>query len=485
MGNVAGKVAYRDLREWIELVRERDSIRQVDGASPELEIGTITDLYQRRMGLPALLFDRIEGFPSGHRVLSNTLTSLRRIALTLGLEPDSSALDLIAYWRGLASGWPRVPVREVTDGPVNEHVLRGAEVDVRRFPAPRWHQLDGGPYLGTGSLVIQRDPDLGWVNVGVYRVMVHDARHVGLYISPGKHGRLILEKLWARGEPCPVAISAGHDPLIFLAAGLEIPHGVCEYEVAGGLRGAPVEVISSEVTGLPIPAHSELVIEGYLHPGELRQEGPFGEWLGYYAGGARMEPVVRVEAIRHRNDPIVLGNLPSRPPNDDTFYRGILRAAMVWEELEAAGVPGVKGVWAHEAGGGRMWLTVAIEQLYPGHARQAGLVASQCRSGAYANRYVVVVDDDIDVTDTDDVLWALCSRVDVRHDLQRIDEARSTPLDPMSYPPEHRDFNARLVIDACRPWHRRDSFPPVASAPPDLRRAAIEKWRDLLPEIQD
>ncbi|MGH3504043.1 MAG: UbiD family decarboxylase [Nocardioidaceae bacterium] len=484
-GYTRGRVDYGDLREWMELVRKDDDLRLVEGASWDLEIGTITDLYQRRMGLPALLFDRIEGYQPGYRVLSNSLTSLRRIARTLGLSPSSTALDLIAYWRTFARGWPRVAPRTVPDGPVNERVLRGDEVDIDRFPTPRWHHLDGGRYIGTGCLVIQRDPDDGWVNVGVYRVMAHDRRHVGLYISPGKHGRMILEKLWGRGEPCPVAISVGHDPLIFLAAGLEIPRGVCEYEVAGGLRGEPVEVIDSDVTGLPIPARSEAVIEGYLHPGELREEGPFGEWLGYYAGGARQAPVVRVEAVRHRADPILLGNLPSRPPNDDTYYRGILRAAMVWEELEAAGVPGVRGVWAHDAGGGRMWLTVAIEQLFPGHPRQAGLIAGQCRSGAYANRYVVVVDADIDVTNTDEVIWALCSRVDVRHDLQRIDDAWSTPLDPMSYPSDHRTHNARLVIDACRPWNRRDTFPSVASAPPDLRRAAADKWRQVLPEIDD
>lgn len=478
-------VAYHDLREWIAAVERLGQLRRVEGADWDLEIGTITDLYQRRMGLPALLFDRVRGYPEGYRVLTNALTSLARIALTLGLPVTATAQDLIGYWRRYAREWPQLPPVVVADGPVNERLARGDAVDLRRFPAPRWHALDGGRYLGTGCLVIQKDPDTGWVNVGVYRVMVHDACTAGLYISPGKHGRQILEKYWSRGEACPVAVSIGHDPLLFLVAGLEIPYGVGELDVAGGLRSQPIEVIQSDVTGLPIPALAEAVLEGRVPPGVTREEGPFGEWLGYYAGGSRPAPILEVDLVRQRRDPILLGNLPSRPPNDDTYYRGILRSAMVWEELEAAGVPGVKGVWAHEAGGGRMWLTVAIEQRYPGHARQAGLIASQCHAGAYANRYVVVVDDDIDVTNTDEVIWALCSRVDPTEDVQILRGNWSTPLDPMSYPADQRVYNNRMVIDACRPWHRRKEFPQVAQATPEQRRDAIARWRDLLPEISD
>ena len=125
-------------------------------------------------------------------------------------------------------------------------------------------------------------------------------------------------------------------------------------------------------------------------------EGPLGEWTGYYAGGAESARAIRVETFWHRDDPVLTGAIPGIPPNDDTFYRGTARAGAVWQEIEAAGVPGVMGVWSHEAGGCRMWLTVSIKQMYGGHSKQAGLIASQCHAGAYANRVVVVVDDDID-----------------------------------------------------------------------------------------
>jgi len=474
---------FGDLREWIAAVRKIGELRDVRGANWDVEMGTIADRYQRRMGLPALLFDEIVDYPPGWRVLANTLTSRSRIAMTMGEPAQTDARGLITAWRRYARQYPTIPWREVPDGPVNEVVRRADDVDLLQFPAPRWHEKDGGRYLGTGCLVIERDPDSDWVNMGVYRVQVHDGRRAGLYISPGKHGRLIMEKYWARGRPCPVAVSVGHDPVLFLVAGLEIPYGVSEIAVAGGVRGEPIEVIHSEVTGLPIPARSEAVIEGELHPGDVLDEGPFGEWLGYYAGGTRPAPVIRVAAVRHRRDPIIMGNLPAKPPNDDTYYRGFLRAAAIWSELEGAGIPGVAMVWCHEAGGSRMFTVVAVKQMYAGHAKHAGLVAASCHAGGYANRWTVVVDDDIDVTSTDEVIWAMCSRVDPRADVDVLAGGWSTPLDPMSYPPDKRNLNARVVVNACRPFGR--DFPEICEATPARQADVVARWRDTLPEIAD
>ena len=472
---------FRDLRGWIEAVRTIGELREVRGAHWDVELGAIVDRYQRRMGLPALLFDEIGEYPRGWRVLANTLTSMPRIALTLGLAPATDAHGLVTAWRQYARRYPTVPWRPVLDGPVNEVVRTGADVDLLQFPSPRWHAKDGGRYLGTGCLVIERDPDSGWVNVGVYRVQVHDARRAGLHISPGKHGRLIMEKYWAQGKPCPVAVSLGDDPVVFLVAGLEVGYGVSELEVAGGLRGEPIEVIQSETTGLPIPARSEAVIEGEIRPGETLAEGPFGEWLGYYAGGTRPAPVIQVTAVRHRRDPIIMGNLPAKPPNDDTYYRGFLRSAAIWSELEGAGIPGVTMVWCHEAGGSRMFTVVALKQMFAGHAKQAGLIAAQCHAGAYANRWTIVVDDDIDPTNTNEVIWAMCSRVDPREDVDVLSGGWSTPLDPMSYPPDKRNLNARVVVNACRPWGRE--FPEICEASPVLQAEIVARWRDRLPEI--
>jgi UbiD family decarboxylase len=471
------------LRGWIEAVDSIGELTRVHGADAATEIGGLVDLSQERMGNPAILFDAIRGYPAGHRLVANVITSYPRLALTLGLPPEFGPKELVAAWRKQLGDRPPQPAQLVERGPVLEHVDRGVSVDATRFPAPVWHEGDGGRYLGTGCIVVMRDPDTGWVNSGTYRVQLHDERTLGLYISPGKHGRLIRDKYWARGKACPVAISMGHDPLLLLLGGLEVPYGTCEYDVAGGIWGSPLEVVAGPVTGLPVPAAAELVMEGEVPVEELRTEGPFAEWAGYYASGQKAEPVVQVQSVLYRDDPIVLGCIPGKPPNDNTFYFSPLRSAFIWDELESSGMPGIVGVWSHEAGGGRFFHIVSIQQLYPGHAKQVGMAVAGCHAGAYANRYVVVVDDDIDPTDTNQVLWALCTRTDVSTDIDTLRRCWSTPLDPMAYGGPEQDrlayFNDRLVIDACKPYDRLRSFPTVVGTSDEQRERLRERWPAL------
>ena len=350
-----------------------------------------------------------------------------------------------------------------------------------KFPTPKWHELDGGRYIGTGSIDITADPDTGWVNLGTYRVMIHDRDTLGFYISPGKQGRIMREKYFAKGQPCKVAVSFGQDPLIYLAGGTEVPNGVSEYDWVGGLQGGPVQVIKGEYTGLPIPAHAEIVVEAEALPGQDRNEGPFGEWTGYYASDVRPEPIMKVKRLYHRNDPILLGAPPTRPPCEFNYMRCFVRSAMIWRELEAAGVPDVTGVWCHEAGGARLFVFVSIKQRYPGHARQAGMVASYCRAGAYLGRYSIVVDDDVDVTNTNDVLWALAARSHPETDIEIVRRSWSGPLDPI-VPKGQKGHNSRAIIDACRPYEWMADFPPVAESSPEVRRAAEAKWGKILDE---
>jgi 4-hydroxy-3-polyprenylbenzoate decarboxylase len=363
---------------------------------------------------------------------------------------------------------------------VLENQQTGANVDLMQFPAPIWHRDDGGRFIGTGNIVVMRDPDSGWVNSGTYRVAAHDAQTAGLYMSPGKHGRIIRDKYWSRGEACPVAVCVGQDPLLLLLGGLEVDYGKNEFDVAGAIRKQPIELVAAPYTGLPIPATAEIVIEGEVPPGETRLEGPFGEWTGYYASGEKEEPIIRIKSISYRDNPIVLGCLPGKPPNDNTFFRSPLRGALIWDELERSGVPGIVGVWSHEAGGGRMFNIVSIKQMYPGHAKQVGMATASCHAGAYANRFVIVVDDDIDPTDTNQVLWALTTRTDVVEDIDVIKRCWSTPLDPMAYAGEEaRYFNNRMIIDACRPYDRIKTFPQVARTSDAEAQDLRAKWPEL------
>jgi len=483
-GTTAGtQFRYLGLRQWIERVKALGQIKAVHGADAAHDIGAATDVLQHREGAPAVVFDRVPGYDPGFRVLVNSFGSIDRIALTLGLPIGCSKVETSDAWRRRIKDLAPVPPVEVATGPVLENVRRGADVDMTIFPAPRWHPGDGGRYIGTGSFDITRDPDDGWVNLGTYRVMVHDATRLGYYISPGKHGRLHRQKYFDRGEPCPVAMVFGSDPLLFLASCTEIPYGVSEYEWVGAVRGEPVQVIRGAVTGLPIPADAEIAVEGYASATEMLPEGPFGEWTGYYASDTRPEPVLHVQALYYRDDAILVGSPPGQPPDEQARYRAVLRSALLRDELERAGIPDVVGAWQHEAGGSRLFSVVAIRQRYPGHARQAMHVAAQCRAGAYAGRYTIVVDEDVDPANLEEVIWAVCTRSDPATSIDLIHRSWSTPLDPR-IPPHRkaaRDFtNSRALIDATRPWEWREQFPRINVPPPEDRRAALLRWGHLL-----
>lgn len=466
------------MREAIGRFERADELLRIQGADWKLEMGTLAELVYREATPPAILFEDIPGYPKGFRAISGATNSAKRLAIVLGFAPPSHPLDVVRAYRDRMKTHKPIAPRVVKDGPVLENVLAGKDIDVLKFPAPLLHEHDGGRYLGTDDLVIMRDPDEGWVNGATYRSMVQGPDSVGLWISPGKHGRQIREKYWKQGKPCPVLISCGHDPLLFLAGGNEIRYGLSEYDYAAGHRGAPYDVIESEVHRLPMPAHAEIVLEGVMHPNDTMPEGPFGEFTGYYAGGRSAQPVVRIERVYHRNDPILGLACPMVPPSDFSYSKCVMKAGMIWDEVERAGLAGVKGVWVHEAGCARMFNVIAIKQAFAGHAKQAALLAASCQSGAYLGRFVVVVDDDVDPTNLEEVIWAMCTRTDPAEDIDIVRRAWSGPLDPRL--PKGTTWNSRGLIDACRPYDMLKDFPPVVRASDGLRERVRAKFEAQL-----
>ena len=470
---------YKDLREWIAAMDKMGELRRIAGAHWDLEIGALSEIARlESKRKPALLFDQIPGYPKGYRVLSNPMKCLPQVAYTLNIPGGGKTLDTVRALREKLQQLRFLPPRTVKSGPVMENVCRDGEIDLLKFPVPKWHELDGGRYIGTGCVVITRDPETGWVNLGTYRVMIHSKDSLGISISPGKDARIQMEKAFRAGKPFEVAISFGHDPLLFVAASAKFRWGVSEYDWAGAMKGEPIEVIQGPVTGLPIPARSELAIEGVMTREDAKVEGPFGEFTGYYASGSRPQPVIRVKSLMHRNDPILLGAPPGRPPS--TLHMYFIHSATLWDAIESAGVPDVCGVWQHPMAPNWMFTAVAIQQRYPGHARQAGLVASQAQGGAYMGRYVIVVDEDIDPSNLEDVIWALTTRSDPEKDIEIVRRCWSGPLDPI-IPEGSKGFNSRAIIDACRPYEWRDQFPPVVEVKPELRERVLKKWaREIL-----
>ncbi len=471
------QIAYTDLREWIEEARKLGEIREVGGLTWQHDIGAAAEVILHDENAPCVVFEDIPGTLAGSRVLVNFFGG-RRQKMTLGFPLHLSKLELSEAFRAhYLADLERIPPRYVNDGPVFENVITGDDVDVTIFPTPKWHPDDGGRYIGTGSFNVTRDPDEGWINCGTYRVMIHDDKTVGFYISPGKHGRIQRDKYEARKEPMPVAIVVGCDPMSFLMASSEVPYGVCEIRRhRRHPRRARSTWSKAPITGLPVPANAEIVIEGFVQPGNVKPEGPFGEWMGYYGSDVRDEPVMDIKAIYHRNNPILLGCAPQRPPDEIARYRALTRSAIVRENIVKAGVPDVVAAWAHEIGTARLLLGVAIKQRYPGHAAQAGHVAAMCHSGAYAGRYVIVTDDDIDVSNLEELIWAMLTRSDPATSIDIIHNAWSTPLDPRIEPERKAkgDFtNSRAIIDACRPWHWRDKFPKVNAHPGRPRASPV------------
>jgi UbiD family decarboxylase len=469
---------YRDLREFIAAVDALNALRRINGADPRFEIGGITEVAAGSAECPALLFDDIKGYPRGFRVFTNATTSPQRAALALGIDPSLKPLDALRAWiKRRESLKPRSPV-EVAEAAFLENSLRGADVDLEKFPAPYWHRKDGGPYIGSGSLVIMRDPDDGWINASIYRAQLHGRNHLTVQFDhPGRHGAIIAKKYWDQGRPCPLAIVNGEDPALFIAGFEYLPAGQSEYDFAGAIKEAPIAVHPGPVTGLPLPADAETILEGELLPPTARTllEGPFGEFTGYYAADKRPCPVMVVTAIHYRNDPILLGSPPMKPPR---FHFGLpFRAAGIWTNLQAAGVTDIVGVWQHVS---QLMTVVALKQRYAGHAKRAGLIAA---AQSYMGRLVVTVDDDIDPSNLNDVMWAITTRCEPSEQIDIVREAWSSTLDPR-IPPEDKQrgltSHSKAIIDACRPFAWADKFPLTSALTHDEAAEIAAKWGDVL-----
>ena len=258
-------MAFRDLREFIDGAQALGDLRVIKGAGWDLEIGCITELSAEQEG-PLLLFDAIPGYPEGFRIVSNFLGTASRFAMALGLPHALPKMEILKAWREKSRRLQSLPPVEVESGPVMENVIEGGEIDVEKFPAPKWHELDGGRYIGTADMVVTRDPKSGWVNVGTYRACIQGKNRLSLWILDHKHGKQIARQYWEQGRSCPVAIVLGCEPATWMAAPAAVKSGSSEYDYAGGLRGAPVEVMKAPHTGLPVPAFSEIVVEGEIPP---------------------------------------------------------------------------------------------------------------------------------------------------------------------------------------------------------------------------
>ena len=479
------ELAYTDFRSFIEEAKKISDYRIIEGADWDAEIGALVESTAELVPQPPMLiFDKVKGYPAGYRVCSLPYAAYRRVALALGLPTDKSKLETLRMAARKVKNAEPIAPKEVSTAPLFENRLKGGDVNLLKFPALRFHENDGGRYFGPGGGLTNCDPDSRYVNTGTYRMQLHDRNTLGLWMSPGQNGRQICAKYWQQGKSCPVVASYGQHPLVFMPSYTKFPYGRSEMEISGGLIGRALEVVRGPVTGLPIPASSEIAIEGEIPPPseEARPEGPFGEWPGYYSGGTtgtgENQPIIRVKAIYHRNDPILEDEAPLWPGAVKMDLH--ISAGVLWDQLESAGIQDIAGVYNHTS-----YLTVvSIKQKYAGHAKQAGTAALSCAAGNRNGRYVVVVDEDIDPTNIKEVLWAMMTRVDPPTNIDIIEGCWSTPLDPRM-PPEKRDnkdhTNGRAIFYAVRPFAWKEKFPKVSRSSRELRERTIAKFRNIIP----
>ena len=472
-------MSFQSLEDFIKAADLVGEVRYVENADLDLDVGCLTELMAERNG-PMLVFDKFSNHPTGFRVCSNAIRSARRFALAMGFPLDLHPLELLQLWRERRKAAETIPTKVVADGPIMEFVQKDNEVDIESFPTPRWHLGDGGRYIGTQDMVITRDPEQGWVNMGVYRAMIQGRNRISLWINPMKHGRILVERYWRDGKAAPVAVVLGCEPVTWMTASMSPPFGTSEYELAGAYRGSPVEIIQLPLSGLPVPSHAEIVIEGEIPPvsEETANEGPFGEWPGYYTHQGP-ECVVRIQRIYHRQNPILAGAPPMRPIG----WSNITTYVHLMEHLERSGVTDVTGVWGFNNG---LLTVIALRQRYAGHAKQALLTAAGFRHGDM-KCYYVAVDDDIDPTNLDEVLWAMCTRVDPATAVDIIHNAWTADLDPRLSPNKRAAGDltvGRMLINACRPYTWRDQFPKTNVFNASERKLVATKWRELLENVK-
>ncbi len=448
----------KDMRDFVKEAEAKGLCKRIKAEVDwDLELSHIAKLNEEQSG-PALLFENVKGYHTP--VITSVCTTTERLSLIMGQPLGSTLVNLYDAWARLGENLLPPKYVDKAAAPCKENILTGDQIDLYKFPVPRWYPLDGGRYIGTAHFFITKDPETGWVNLGTYRAQLLGKDKIGTQFIKGKHADIMLKKYKALGKPMPVASVIGCDPLLFIMGAARISASVSEYDVAGALRGTSVEVVKGETVDLPIPAHAEIVLEGEVDADKFMEEGPFGEYTGYYSGvGTDPRNFMDVKCVTHRNNPILWGTTVGRAVTDTHMTMALSYGATLWQQLLAMKIPGLKAVYCPPEGSGRFLAIISVKQMYPGHADQVLTAAISTEMGAYGLKTVIVVDEDIDPWDIPRVMYALSFRFQPNRS-QVIKRGRSTPLDP-SLPIDARDITGRLLLDATIPYDWKDKPIPI------------------------
>jgi len=456
-------VRYHDLRDFIGQLEHQGELKRVAAeVSPYLEMTEICDRVLKRGG-PAILFLK----PKGHTipVLANLFGTPRRVAMALG-EDSVDALrevgKLLAYLkepdppRGLKDAWDKLPVlkkvldmapRERSDAPCQDIVWEGEDADLSRLPVQTCWPEDAGP-LVTWGLTVTRGPNKPRQNLGIYRQQLLARNKVIMRWLPHRGGALDFRDhcQMRPGEPFPVAVALGADPATILAAVTPVPDTLSEYQFAGLLRGARTELVKCLGCELQVPASAEIVLEGEIQPGEVAMEGPFGDHTGYYNEQEQF-PVLTIRRISMRRDPIYHSTYTGRPPDEPAILGVALNEVFV--PLLTKQFPEIVDFYLPPEACSYRLAVASMRKQYPGHAKRVMFgIWSFLRQFMYT-KFIVVVDDDVDVRDWKQVVWAIATRVDPARDTLI---AENTPIDYLDFASPVSGLGAKMGVDATNKW---------------------------------
>lgn len=491
-------MVFGDLRGWIEHLRKEGELHEIDAEVDwDVELGTVT---RRAIGSgksKALLFKNVKGYKSGRctRVFTGSMASYSRIALMFGLPKDVPITGLVKAVRGMFKR--RLAPVIVDSGPVKENILKGDEIDLFEFPVPRWNRKDGGRYICTMQGNVTRDPDSGRLNVGIYRGMVGRKNTIPSLLQAAQNWGQDFVKYVKRGEEMPVACVIGWEPVLPFLGATPLPPDVSEYDVMGAIRGRPVELVKCETVPLLVPASAEIVIEGWISadPKTFEMEGPYGEYTGYYAGDQGPKHTIRVTAVTHRNNPILQGTTEGALPgllSENSIMSSVLRAAIAWNVLDSAGVPGITDVHCPPANCGTT-LILQMRPTYRGQAKQAAMAVWGSSAAHVRYKHIWAVNDDIDIHDYAALDWAFAWRVNAAEgDILTVPGLFGAVLDP-SVRREFRDPMkygsgrwARVLIDATvnmdyepDPAYGGERYPPTVMPDKEDWEHVGRRWKEL------
>ena len=484
------------MRSWLRDLDHIDQLRRIHTEVDwNLELGAIARVNLALSG-PALLFENIKDYKDTRctRFMTCGMSNKAQLCVLVGLPSDTSDQDIVRHIKEVYSN-PIEPVM-VDTGPVKKNILTGKDIDLSQFPAPKWHELDGGQYINTYCSVITQDFDTKRHNIGLYRGQLVGKDRIAKVLLPTQGGGGHMIKYREGQEPMPVAIAYGGHDVIPFCAGSPFPRHICEWDMMGAILGRPVELVRCETVDLAVPAWAELVVEGYVDPNpeSFEMEGPFGEYPGYYGGTPSPKPVLKVSCITHRDNPIMRGTLEGcRPgfPSEDSIHCAYSWSAIFWNMLEAAGVVGITDVWCPPVSTGTN-IVIQIRKQYRGHAQQVAMALWGTSAAQFFFKNVMVVEEDIDIRDPVALEWALSFRVNAGEDqIMTVGPTFGSPLDP-STSHDQLDMQrfrtgkwTRVLIDATRNWELASNpdwgghnFPPVGKLEPELEQRIRERWAE-------